>query len=187
MSVGRIRDSRAPGTPRDFLNGTGVPRRRRILSDAAAVRPEDHVELARADSASRLRSRRSRCTESCSSRAPRAPSLRPACCPSCGCSRCAARRDRACLTVGAAPTRRRTPTGRARVSTGSSSRAVRVRDDERAGAELAAARLELRFRRRHLHVRELEAELRQQVVAGVLDDDRRAGAGDAARRAHRRR
>jgi hypothetical protein len=59
-------------------------------------------------------------------------------------------------------------------------RAIGVRDDERTGAELAPAGFELGLGGRHLHAGILEAELRQQIVAGVLDDDGRARTGDTA-------
>ena len=61
-------------------------------------------------------------------------------------------------------------------------RAVGVPDDERAGAELAPGRLELLFRRLHLHVRVLEAERHEVVVGGVIDDQHRPGPLDAAGR-----
>ena len=60
--------------------------------------------------------------------------------------------------------------------------AIAARNDERAGAELVAAELEVFFRRLHFLRGVLEAELHQVVVGGVLDDERRAGALDAARR-----
>ena len=61
-------------------------------------------------------------------------------------------------------------------------RAIGVRHDERSGAELVAADLEVVLGRQHLHVRVLEAERDEIVVRRVLDDQHAAGAFDAARR-----
>ena len=60
--------------------------------------------------------------------------------------------------------------------------AVGVLDDERSRAELAPGRVELLFRRLHGDVLVLEAERHEGVVGGVLDDQHRPRAVDAARR-----
>ena len=51
-------------------------------------------------------------------------------------------------------------------------RAIGVRDDDRAGAELPAVQLEVVFGGQHLHVGVLEAERHEVVVGRVLDDQR---------------
>jgi hypothetical protein len=58
---------------------------------------------------------------------------------------------------------------------------VGVRDHERAGRKVMAARFELPFGGGHCHVRVLEAERHECVLGRVIDDEDAAAAHDRAR------
>ena len=183
MSSARIDAARGAGTPPSSYREAARSRSSAIplimrLRRAADVREDDHVVLRAQVALARASGRRSRCTARRNNPARRAPSLHPACASTSARTRCAGSSTRASSPPARSPTAH-ADRPMSRID-GSSARAIGVRDDEGAGAELAAVQLEIVLGDQHADVRVLVAEADQVVVGGVLDHQRRARALDAA-------